>query len=243
MFNLILTNELKKIVYVIILVIGVFSGQLSQSQDKYKWIQTTTDSFILNFYELNNPEIKALSMFCEAEFERITGKLNYAPSKRLTIYFKSTSTIKRELLLGKNDILSKKFYVNLSGVTEEIPGEISIKISQLVIGDMLERKGLRKVPDWYYYGGVAYFADNASLDSLSLDDMWRDETLDDLEGMEAMIAGNQVFQCMEVNYGNEAIANTFNLTRILFNEKKAITNILGIVYTEFLEECNINSSK
>ena len=137
-----------------------------------------------------------------------------------------------------------------SGSYQEFKEELIYKVSKLYVKDMLfggglvsevfQSNSLFTVPEWFISGIAAYIAYgwNAEMDDFVRNFMVDNSAkhIDKLEGKEAELAGQSLWNFISEKYGRINISNILNLTRIIRNEEKSITNTLGIPFKAFLSE-------
>jgi len=124
-------------------------------------------------------------------------------------------------------------------------------IAQVLVGNTITsplqnkkyKNTLRRIQPWFYLGGACYIATKGTwgktIHEVSEDVM--EVNIEKLKGIEAMYAGEQVFKCIESQYGELIIINIFVLTAMIRHERKAISGKLGISYSDFTKSCNITT--
>jgi hypothetical protein len=64
----------------------------------------------------------------------------------------------------------------------------------------------------------------------------KDKKIETIQGKDAEIIGQSIWNYIAVRYGKDNISNILNLTRIIRTEESSITSTLGISYSRFLKE-------
>lgn len=226
----------------------------------FDWKYYSTPHFDVYYYYGGQKLAKQVTENIEEEFLRITDIMGYAPFDKTKIFIFNSNIDLNQSNVGLNEAQFNisgqtnflKTHVELAfeGSYNEFNEELVYKISKLYAKDMLFGSGivsevfqsnsLFTVPDWFIDGVAAYIAYGWSAE---MDDFIRSfllnnqaHNIDKLEGKKAELAGQSVWNFISEKYGRINISNTLNLTRIIRNEEKSITNTLGIPFKAFLNE-------
>ncbi|WMN12667.1 hypothetical protein QYS49_34260 [Marivirga salinae] len=226
----------------------------------FDWKYYSTPHFDIYYYYGGQKLAKQVTENIEEEFLRITDIMGYAPFDKTKIFIFNSNLDLNQSNVGLNEaqfnisgqtnFLKTHIELAFGGSYSEFNEEMIYKISKLYAKDMLFGSGivsevfqsnsLFTVPDWFIDGVAAYIAYgwNAEMDDFIRSFLIRNQAhnIDKLEGKEAELAGQSVWNFISEKYGRINISNTLNLTRIIRNEEKSITNTLGIPFKAFLNE-------
>jgi len=226
----------------------------------FEWKYYSTPHFDIYYYYGGQKLVKQLAENIEEDFLRITDIMGYAPYNKTKIFVFNSNLDYNQSNVGLNEaqfdisgqtnFLKTHVEIAFSGSYPEFKKELIYKISKLYVKDMLfggglvsevfQSNSLFTVPDWFISGVAAYIAYGWSAE---MDDFVRNflvennaKNIDKLEGEEAKLAGQSIWNFISEKYGRINISNTLNLTRIIRNEEKSITNTLGIPFKAFLND-------
>tara|TARA_R110002012_G_scaffold296032_2_gene492962 strand:- start:4643 stop:7900 length:3258 start_codon:yes stop_codon:yes gene_type:complete len=226
----------------------------------FEWKYYSTPHFDIYYYYGGQKLAKQLAENIEEDFLRITDIMGYAPYSKTKIFLFNSNLDYNQSNVGLNEaqfdisgqtnFLKTHIELAFSGSYQEFKDELIYKVSKLYVKDMLfggglvsevfQSNALFTVPDWFISGIAAYIAYGWSAE---MDDFVRNflvdhsaKQIDKLEGKEAELAGQSIWNFISEKYGRINISNTLNLTRIIRNEEKSITNTLGIPFKAFLSE-------
>jgi hypothetical protein len=226
----------------------------------FEWKYYSTPHFDIYYYYGGQKLAKQVAENIEEEFLRITDIMGYAPFNKTKIFiFNSNLDLNQSnvglnepqfSISGQTNFLKTHIELAFGGSYKEFNEELIYKISKLYVKDMLfggglvsevfQSNSLFTVPDWFVDGVAAYIAYgwSAEMDDFIRSYLIRNQAknIDKLEGQEAQLAGQSVWNFISEKYGRINISNTLNLTRIIRNEEKSIKNTLGIDYRVFLNE-------
>ncbi len=248
----------------ILSILVIITCQICLADKGDKWMKKSTLRFDLFFQDTNDLEADEISTLCKSEYERMSeilgtdlyyhtqftnSKFNFKELK-IAIYLKKENGFGNNLSLIPKQILSRKLEIDYSQDFETVKSNLQLMIAQVIVGNMIAgprnkyRKGtLKKVKPWFYLGGACYIATKGTWEK-TIHDVSEDVmevNIEKLKGIEAMYAGEQVFKCIESQYGELYIKNIVNLTMIILHERRAISGTLGISYSDFAESCNITT--
>jgi Tol biopolymer transport system component len=233
-----------------------------KSRIQYKdfdWKLYSTPNFNVYFYQGGESTAKNAAEYAEKEIKRITSLIGYYPYSKVTlILYNSSADLKqsniglyRDQFQTGNETLFQKNKLELAfhGTQTEFKRDLSYKLTQLLLGDMmyggslkeaLQSSYLLRLPDWFVSGVAAYTAEGWSM---RMDNYIRDilakETNpkpEQLFSRNPELAGQSVWNYVAERYGYNSIQNILNLTRITRDIEIGITSSLNISYSRFLQD-------
>lgn len=226
----------------------------------FEWKYYSTPHFDIYYYQGGQKLAKQVSENIEDDFLKITDIMGYAPYNKTKIFIFNSNLDFNQSNVGLNEaqfdisgqtnFLKTHLELAFEGSYIDFKEELIYKISKIYAKDMLfgggivsevfQSNALFAVPDWFVSGIAAYIAYGWSdtMDDFVIDFLRRNplKSLNKLEGKDAELAGQSVWNFISEKYGRINISNTLNLTRIIRNEEKSITNTLGIPFSAFLNE-------
>ena len=132
------------------------------------------------------------------------------------------------------------------GTAQVFKEKLIYLLSRTLINDMLfggslkevfQSSHLLKLPEWFIDGAARYLAYGWDL---KMDDFIRDyldakriKKEKKVQGDQAGILGQAIWNYIAIKYGVSNISNILNLTRIMHKEDVSISNTLGISYKQF----------
>ncbi|BDD06212.1 hypothetical protein [Aureibacter tunicatorum] len=224
-----------------------------------KWKFYSGQNFDVYFYDGDKSAKDALE-YLEQHFEKLTDLLGYAPYMKVKVFLynsvsdlqESNAGLNRDKYTINGETEFVRTYVEIAhpGTKAEFEEVLRYNSANILLNDMMfggsfvdAFKGsyLKTLPDWFVDGAAQYYAAGWNV---KMDDYIRDliksnqgkpirlETYQDEEGV---LVGQSVWNYIAETYGRSSIANILNLTRIIKNEQKGISNTLGVPYEEFLQ--------
>ncbi|MDX1372135.1 MAG: hypothetical protein R3321_06675, partial [Nitrososphaeraceae archaeon] len=223
----------------------------------FNWKYYSTPHFEIYYYPGGQYLAKHLTEKLEDEHEAITDLLGYAPYAKTKVFIYNNNIDLNQSNVGLNeakfDIAGQtNFFKNqveiaFPGSIVEFEKNLKFLVAKNYVSDMLfgglfsevlASSYLITLPDWYINGIAAYIAYGWDDE---MDDFVREflkeekvENITKLEGRRAMLAGQSIWNYVGEKYGRINISSILNLTRIIRNEEKSITNSLGIPFRQFL---------
>jgi hypothetical protein len=226
---------------------------------RFDWKMLKTSNFEVYHYGAGTPLATLTAQYAESEFNRITELLSYTPPNQIKIFLYNSP---QELLqsnigltslgmLNENEMNLAKSRIEIAFTGDQVSfrSQLIREITRLYVFDMLyggnikdaiKNSILLSLPDWFMNGIAAYIADGWSTE---LDDYMRDAIARGnikkpamLNGPEATIVGQSIWNYIVERYGKENIAVILNLTRIIQNEQTSVASPLQISYTRFQKE-------
>lgn len=225
----------------------------------FNWRYYSTNNFDIYFYDDGQQLAKLTADFMEDEYDRITDILGYAPYSKTRIFLYNSIADMQQSNIGVNEnnftvggqtnFVKSHVEVAFPGTLEEFKEELVYEVSNMLIMDMMfggsltdifQSTYLMTLPDWFIDGAARYVAFGWGME---MDDYMRDllqdgniPKLSKLDGEEAALVGQSVWNYIAEKYGRSNISSVLNYTRIIRNEKTAISNTLGVPFKYFLSE-------
>ena len=226
---------------------------------EFDWVYYSTTHFDVYYYEGGQDYAKQVINFMEEEFSRLTDVLGYAPYAKTKIFIYNSVHELQQSNIGKDgavftiggqtDFVKLQIEIAHPGSATEFKKELIYKMSRILIEDMLFGGSLAEIfqssylltlPKWFIDGAARYLAYGWSSE---MDDFIRDylerkqiNKLIKIEGDEAGVVGQSIWNYIAMKYGRSNVSNILNLTRIIRNEENSISNTLGVSYRQFLAD-------
>ncbi|BDD08341.1 hypothetical protein FUAX_07730 [Fulvitalea axinellae] len=227
------------------------------------WRFYSSENFDLYYYGKRQDLAKEGIEYLESQFEKMTDAVGYAPFIKLKIFLYANPQELQESNVGLNYNMYTidgrteffKSYVEMAypGTKEGFKQELVYNVAKLWIEEMLSGGNiveslqgayLVSLPPWFAKGIARYigYGWDAEMDDY-VRSVFRERQrkgkskpikLSTLEGREAELVGQSVWNYIVERYGKSSVSNILNLTRIIHNEKKAISNSLAIDFEEFM---------
>ena len=239
-----------------------YINEFGQNRIQYKdfdWYFYSTNNFDIYYYEGGGDYAEQALEFLEDEFNRLTDILGYAPYAKTKIFlYNSIHDLQQSnkgidgatfTIGGQTDFIKLQMEVAHPGTATGFREEIVYRFARILIEDMMFGGSLAEIfqsayllslPRWFIDGAARYMAYGWSTD---MDDHVRDyighqriKKLVKIEGDEAGIVGQSIWNYISLIYGKSNISNVLNLTRIIRNEKTSISSTLGLDYKQFLAD-------
>ncbi|MBV6646796.1 MAG: translocation protein TolB [Cyclobacteriaceae bacterium] len=237
-----------------------YSDEFGQNRIQYKdfqWTYYSTGNFDVYYYVGGQDYAKQAIDFLEEEFNRLTDVLGYAPYTKTKIFIynsvhdlqQSNIGIGGEVFTigGQTNFIKLQLEVAYPGSMIEFRQDLVYKLSRVLIEDMMfggslaeifQSSYLLSLPKWFIDGAARYLAYGWSAE---MDDHIRDylrhrrvKKLIKIEGDEAGVVGQSIWNYISLIYGRSNISNVLNLTRIIRSEQNGIASTLGVNYKQFL---------
>ncbi len=237
-----------------------YSNQFGQNRIQYKnfeWNYYSTTNFDIYYYSGGGDYAKQTIDFLEDEFSRLTDLLGYAPYAKTKIFlYNSIHDLQQSnkgiegatfTIGGRTDFIKLQMEVAHPGSVVQFKEELIYRLARILIEDMMFGGSLAEIfqsayllnlPKWFIDGAARYLAYGWSIE---MDDHIRDylghkrvKKLIKIEGDEAGIVGQSIWNYIALIYGKSNISNVLNLTRIIRNEENSIASTLGVDYRTFL---------
>ncbi len=234
-------------------------GQNRIQYKKFDWYFYSTNNFEVYYYFGGEAYAKQALEFLEDEFIELTDVLGYAPYTKTKIFiYNSTQDLQQSnigiggdvfTIGGKTDFVKLQTEIAYPGKALEFKQEMIKQLSEILINDMMfggslaeifQNSYLLTLPEWFIDGASRYLAYGWSED---MDDYIRDylerKKINNnlkLQGEDAALVGQSMWNFIAVKYGEGNISNVLNLTRIIRNEENSIASTLGLTFSMFLDE-------
>ncbi len=224
---------------------------------QFKWRFITTENFEIYYYGEAYATAVTTAEYAEQELNRIVSMVGNAPYTKTKIFvYQSINDLRQSNVGIKHQGVSMggqtRFYrsqveVAFTGNKHEFKKELIRSIADLFLFEMvyggsfkniLRSSFLLSIPEWFLSGAARYIGYGWSED---MDDYMRDvffnrstQRLSRLEGEEAEMAGQSVWNYIVIKYGQSNMANILSLAKLFRDEKSSIQNTLNIPYNKFL---------
>ncbi|MFN3489133.1 MAG: hypothetical protein ACK4YV_08355 [Emticicia sp.] len=227
---------------------------------RFEWLTIRSNNFEFNYYRSGDKIAQNAAKIAEGEYDRITELLGYTPFTTMKIFLYNSPKELEQSNIGLTapidldgsilNLAKSRVQIAYTGNEEKFKQELVQQIARLFVYDMLYGGSLKEVlqssllltvPEWYMAGISAYISgDNEN--PLMLDRMRttilknKDKKIESIQGKDAEIIGQSIWNYIAVRYGKDNISNILNLTRIIRTEESSITSTLGISYNRFMKE-------
>lgn len=227
---------------------------------RFEWLTIRSNNFEFNYYRSGDKIAQNAAKIAEGEYDRITELLGYTPFTTMKIFLYNSPKELEQSNIGLTapidldgsilNLAKSRVQIAYTGNEEQFKQELVRQIARLFVYDMLYGGSLKEVlqssllltvPEWYMAGISAYISgDNEN--PLMLDRMRtvilknKGKKIETIQGKDAEIIGQSIWNYIAVRYGKDNISNILNLTRIIRTEESSITSTLGISYSRFIKE-------
>ncbi len=223
------------------------------------WKYYNTDNFDVYFYTGGKDIAKVSAEYLESEYNKITDVLGYQPYTKIKIFlYNSVADLQQSnvgvnennfTIGGQTNFVKAQVEIAYPGTISGLKEELVYKVSKMLINDMMfggsitdmfQSGLLLSLPDWFTDGGAKYFSKGWDVE---MDDYMRDlfqnrkfKKLSRFEGHDATLVGQSIWNYIAETYGKNNISYVLNLTRIIRDEEKGISNTLGVPFKKFLND-------
>ena len=234
-------------------------GQNRIQYKKFDWYFYSTNNFEVYYYFGGQEYAKEALEFLEDEFVELTDVLGYAPYTKTKIFiYNSVQDLQQSnigiggdvfTIGGKTDFVKLQTEIAYPGKALEFKQEMIKQLSDILINDMMfggslaeifQNSYLLTLPEWFVDGASRYIAYGWSedMDDYIRDYLERKKITNNLklQGEDASLVGQSMWNFIAVKYGEGNISNVLNLTRIIRNEENSIASTLGLTFSMFLSE-------
>jgi hypothetical protein len=235
-------------------------GKNRIQEKRFEWLTIRSNNFEFNYYRGGDKIAQSAAKLSESEYDRITELLGYTPFTTMKIFLYNSPKDLAQSNIGLTapidldgsilNLAKSRVQIAYTGNDETFKKELIRQISRLFVYDMLYGGSLKEVlqssllltvPEWYMAGISAYISENSEdpvvLDRLRVAVMKnKDRKISHLEGKDAELVGQSIWNYIAMRYGKDNISNILNLTRIIRTEESSITSTLGISYNRFMKE-------
>lgn len=232
-------------------------GQNRIQYKKFDWLYYSTTNFDIYYYAGGGDYAKQAVDFLEEEFNRLTDILGYAPYAKTKIFlYNSIHDLQQSnkgidganfTIGGQTDFIKLQMEVAHPGSAEKFQEELVYRLSRILIEDMMFGGSLAEIfqsayllslPRWFIDGAARYMAYgwNSEMDDYIRDYIGRKKVkkLIKIDGEEAGIIGQSIWNYIALVHGRSNISNILNLTRIIRNEENSIASTIGVPYRAFI---------
>jgi Tol biopolymer transport system component len=226
---------------------------------QFDWQYLSGENFDVYYYDNRKAIAQNALEFLESEFDRITDLIGYPPYFKTKVFLYNSLSDLRQSNVGLNRTLYTvngetefiKPYVEVAnlGTANEFKEELLLRISELMVDEMMFGGSLKDIfqssilmnlPEWFVDGAALYVAKGWSAE---MDDYIRQiivkrksKKVTRLEGIEASLAGQSVWNFIAEKYGKSSVGNILNYTRITRNEEKSVLITLGVSFKQLMNE-------
>ncbi len=234
-------------------------GQNRVQYKNFEWFYYGTDNYDVHFYALGEEYAKVALDVLDEEYEAITDLIGYSPfaKTKIFIYNSPTDLLQSNIgvgapiftIAGETKFVKLQLEVAYPGNVIDFRKELKYKLSQTLLNDMMfggsladifQSSVLLHLPEWFTEGAARYVAYGWDIE---MDDYIRDylvkkkiKRFSKLEGDQAVLVGQSVWNYIAVRYGKSNLSNILNLTRIIRNEETSVASTLGVSYEQFMFE-------
>ncbi|MBT32622.1 MAG: translocation protein TolB [Thalassobius sp.] len=225
---------------------------------RMEWNYISTTNFDIYFYDGGYDLAKLAAEYAEKDFDRITDLVGFSPyNKTKILIYNSIIDLQQSNIGvydqgydvgGQTNFVRSEIELAFTGSKANFKNELALGISDILIFEMMYGGNLKEIfqnsyllnlPEWFMAGAATYIAEGWSVD---MDDYLRDalskkkmKKITNLEGEDAKLIGQSIWNYIAEEYGKSNIANVLNLTRIVRNEEQSIQQTLGIPFKTFIK--------
>ncbi|RJE71399.1 translocation protein TolB [Reichenbachiella sp. MSK19-1] len=234
-------------------------GQNRVQYKEFDWYYYGTEEYDVHFYSQGEEYADVTVDFLQDEFEKITDMIGYAPFSKseIFIYNSHTDLLQSNIgvgaatfsVAGETKFVKLQVEIAYPGNMVDFKKELRFKVSKMLLEDMMfggsltemfQSNYLLNLPEWFIEGAVNYIAKGWDV---TMDDYVRDYLTDKkikkfnkLEGEEAALIGQSVWNFIAIKYGKSNLSNILNLTRIIRNTEHSVASTLGMSFRQFMYE-------
>jgi len=238
-----------------------FGKNRVQFSDDFKyWNQYESQNFITYYYGKARGVVDAVVQMAESNNEDIRKILEYRFNEKVEIIvyanitdFKQSNIGNEEVFgsaPGETKIVGNKMFVYFTGDHAELQRQVREGIARVYLEQMQVGSSLQEfvqnavnsdLPSWYVLGMVSFIGEhwNANVDNQARQILLSDEYKDfyGLARDHPKLAGHLFWYYIEVNYGDDVIANLLYLNRINRRLESSFTYSLGTNLDAAVEKC------
>lgn len=258
-----------RIYYFLLFILGFSEMAFSQASQNafgknriqyqnFKWEVISTDNFDIYFYKQSQAAAVLAARYAEAEFDRITDILGYAPYSRTKLVVYATNSDMQQSNIGLSSqqvfiggysvFLKNRVEVAFNSIQTDFTKDIAKGITSLIVNEMLYGGNIKEVlqstylmnlPEWYLSGLIEYVSQNWTTEN---DDKIRDiftnikfKNPNRFEGDDARIIGLSIWNYLAQRYGKYMISNVITSTRYSRNYERSLAYNTSMEYPFFLK--------
>lgn len=226
---------------------------------KFVWKYVSSSNFEVYYVDRNEVLAKTALTYLESDVNRVIELLSYSPYTKIKVFIYPN----QEEWLQSNSGISiassadaaaenlAKFRIeiafkdNLAEFKKDLTKQVArIYLHDLLFGgsvkDVLQNSLLLNVSDWFVLGMAAYLAEGDSPDmhrfTYQIISENKIRKLQLVKGKEAEYLGQSIWAYVAATYGNQAIGNIVNLTRIIRSEQSSISSTIRKPFSKFLKD-------
>ena len=225
---------------------------------KIKWNFISNQNFEVYYYGKNEALARVTIQQIDAEFSRLTRTLSYSPYQKTKIFLYPSAADLSQSNAGisfinpmdaKDEDLSKfrieiAFDQNLFHFKRALIHAVAeVYVRDILFGgsirDALQSSLLLSLPPWFSTGIASYVANgdmpevNQFMYQVVSTNKVRKPNL--AQGKEAEFIGHSIWAYIAKTYGDQAVGNILNLTRIIRNEQSSIASTVRVPFSKFLK--------
>ncbi|TAH26603.1 MAG: hypothetical protein EAZ07_03860 [Cytophagales bacterium] len=239
--------------------LGEVFGKNRIQKKNFKWQFISTQNFDVYYYDGGKDLANYAARYAEENFDRIIRIVGFSPYYKVKLLIYNTVAHAQQSNIGiedpnmqiggYTDFVKSKVELPFRGTRSQFNKDIDKGISNVLVNvmmyggnlkDVVQSSFLLALPEWFLSGASLYISEGWSIE---MDDYMRDlvrkrhiKRPSSMEGRQAQIVGQSIWNYIAKKYGEDNIANILNLTRIVRDEKESIENTLGIPYHIFINE-------
>lgn len=225
----------------------------------FEWQYVSSENFDVYYYDNRRKVATDAVQYLEAEFDRITDLIGWPSYLKTKVFLYNSVNDLQQSNIGLNRTRFNvggetefiKPYVEIAhpGNVDDFKEELIYKVTQLMITemmfggslkDMFQNAVLLNLPEWFIDGATNYVARgwNAEMDDYvrQLVASKKVNKALKLDGPEAALVGQSIWNYIVEKYGKTSISNILNYTRVIRNEQKSILITLGIPFKRLMVE-------
>ncbi len=226
---------------------------------EFKWYTFSSENFDVSYYTGGRELAETAINYLEDDFSKITDIIGYAPYAKTKIFiYNSVRDLHQSnigidgpsfTISGQTNFVKLQIEVAYPGSKAAFKNVLIRNYSNMLLQDMLfggsltdmfQNAYLLSLPDWFISGASRYltYGWDSKMDGIVRDffETQNFKKLGKLEGKEAEILGQSVWNFIAIRYGESNISNILNLTRIIRTEENSIASSLGVPYKSFINQ-------
>ena len=220
--------------------------------DEFEWYYYRFSNFDTYYYLGGSDIAKRTAQYANKEIPELEKFFDHSINKRLIFVIYHNLSDFRQSNIGLNTgdeqyniggvtkIIDNIVFLYVEGDQQKLEQQIKASITEVILNQMLYGSGftnkianntLISVPDWFYYGLIAYVSKKWDYD---IEDKVKDgiltgrfEKFNYLSGEDAEYAGHSIWNYIASNYGEQVIPTIIYLTRITKNVESGFLYVLG----------------
>lgn len=235
-----------------------------KSRIKYEdffWTSFEYKNYDVFFYEEGKELANYVSKTAEKQITAVEKFFDYQLDDRLQfIVFNKHSDFKQSNIGfasneqnnmgGVTRIVGTKIILYYEGDHAKLDAQMRAGIAQVIIDEMMYGGSVRQMvknssilnlPNWYLSGLISFIANdwNPMLDNRVKDGMLsgKYDKINNLEGNDAVLAGNAFWKHISNSYGETVIPNILYMTKVSHNISNATSYVLGLTVQNLWDEC------